>query len=173
VDALSSHEPNEDCQHGLVFPSRATGPMRRSNLRRRVWLPSLVRAGLLGEVQELAPDRFRATWPTRAGEKASAEFGSRSEAVREVARRAFGAPRFHDPRHSYATWLVTDGVPVNVVRIIMGHEQTSTTLNLYTHAPADFADRVLAAFDDSAASLLPPVAQEEPDLANEGAEEEL
>jgi integrase len=67
VDALRSHAPNEDSRHGLVFPSRATGPMRRSNFRRRVWLPSLVRAGLLGDVQELGPERFRATWPTRAG----------------------------------------------------------------------------------------------------------
>ena len=55
----------------------------------------------------------------------------------------------------------------------MGHEQTSTTLNLYTHAPADFADRVLAAFDDSAASLLPPATSESSDLAGEAEEDGL
>ncbi|GAB3186423.1 hypothetical protein FHX75_12736 [Micromonospora palomenae] len=38
----------------------------------------------------------------------------------------------------------------------MGHEQASTTLNRYTHTPDDYAARVLAAFDSSAASLLPP-----------------
>jgi hypothetical protein len=32
VDALRDHAPNEDSRHGLVFPSRATGPMRRSKL---------------------------------------------------------------------------------------------------------------------------------------------
>ncbi|MFC0507596.1 hypothetical protein [Micromonospora costi] len=31
----------------------------------------------------------------------------------------------------------------------------STTLNRYTHTPDDYASRVLAAFDSSAASLLP------------------
>jgi hypothetical protein len=45
----------------------------------------------------------------------------------------------------------------------MGHQQASTTLNRYTHAPDDYADRVLAAFDDSAASLLLPSAEEDPD----------
>ncbi|MEU4367478.1 tyrosine-type recombinase/integrase [Micromonospora chersina] len=63
--------------------------------------------------------------------------------------------RFHDLRHAYATWLVTDGVPINLVQRVMGHEQASTTLNRYTHTPDDYAARVLAAFDGSAASLLP------------------
>ncbi|MGC5662258.1 tyrosine-type recombinase/integrase [Micromonospora sp. WMMD723] len=33
--------------------------------------------------------------------------------------------RFHDLRHSYATWLVSDGVPIDVAKVT-GHEQTST-----------------------------------------------
>ena len=47
---------------------------------------------------------------------------------------------FHDLRHSYATWLVSDGVPINVVSRLMGHEQISTTLNRYTHDARDYAD---------------------------------
>ncbi|MFI5489417.1 hypothetical protein ACIBXA_32445 [Micromonospora echinaurantiaca] len=39
----------------------------------------------------------------------------------------------------------------------MGQEQASTTLNRYTHTPDDYAARVLAVFDSSAASLLPPI----------------
>lgn len=58
--------------------------------------------------------------------------------------------RFHDLRHSYATWLVSDGVPVNVVQKVMGHEQASTTLNRYTHAPDDYEARVREAFGASA-----------------------
>ena len=56
--------------------------------------------------------------------------------------------RFHDLRHSYATWLVTDGVPVNIVQRLMGHEQASTTLNRYVHAPRDYDARVRDLFDD-------------------------
>jgi integrase len=40
--------------------------------------------------------------------------------------------RTHDLRHSYATWLVDDGVPVNMVQRVLGHEKSSTTLDLYT-----------------------------------------
>lgn len=76
-----------------------------------------------------------------------------------MAAKAAGGMRFHDLRHAYATWLVTDGVPINLVQRVMGHEQASTTLNRYTHTPADYAARVLDAFDGSAASLLPPAAE--------------
>jgi integrase len=55
--------------------------------------------------------------------------------------------RFHDLRHCYATWLVSEGVPVNVVQAVLGHEQASTTLNLYTHTPADFHAQVRAVLD--------------------------
>jgi len=67
------------------------------------------------------------------------------------------ALRFHDLRHSYATWLVSDGVPINDVARIMGHEQTSTTLNLYTHSTAERDRRVLRSFD---AYSLPPADDE-------------
>ncbi|MEU1808391.1 tyrosine-type recombinase/integrase [Micromonospora aurantiaca (nom. illeg.)] len=80
--------------------------------------------------------------------------------------------RFHDLRHAYATSLVTDGVPINLVQRVMGHKQASTTLNRYTHTPGDYAARVLAAFDGSAASLLPPTLETPPrsdvDDAGEG-----
>jgi integrase len=59
--------------------------------------------------------------------------------------------RFHDLRHSYATWLVSDNVPINVVQRLMGHEDASTTLNRYVHAPRDYDDRVRGLFDDDEA----------------------
>lgn len=49
--------------------------------------------------------------------------------------------RFHDRRHAYATWLVTYGVPINLVQRVMGHEQASTTLNRGTHTPDDYAEK--------------------------------
>jgi integrase len=139
----------------LVFRDRVGRPLRRSNFRRRVWLPSLVRAGLLGQVVKVGPYKFRAVWPDREGIEWSAEFTTERDAVAHVASKAVGGMRFHDLRHSYATWLVTDGVPINLVQRVMGHEQASTTLNRYTHTPDDYADRVLAAFADPAAFLLP------------------
>ena len=64
-----------------------------------------------------------------------------------VARNQAGGLRFHDLRHSYATWLVDDGVPPNMVQRVMGHERSSTTLDLYTRR-TDNSDRILRALDD-------------------------
>ena len=64
-------------------------------------------------------------------------------------------PKFHDLRHCYATWLVSEGVPLNVVQAVMGHEQASTTLNRYTHVPADTHARVRAALN-APADCSPP-----------------
>jgi len=63
--------------------------------------------------------------------------------------------RFHDLRHSYASWQVSDGVPINVVSRLMGHEQISTTLNRCTHDAGDYADgRVRQVFAALAADDL-------------------
>jgi hypothetical protein len=72
---------------------------------------------------------------------------SHQEAIVHIANNSVGALRFRDLRHSYATWLVTSGVPVNVVRLVMGHEQTSSTLDVYTHPPDDYAQHVLKALE--------------------------
>ncbi|MFI7577414.1 tyrosine-type recombinase/integrase [Micromonospora sp. NPDC049497] len=142
--------------HTLVFRDRVGRPLRRSNFRRRIWLPSLVRAGLLGQVVNTGPHRYRATWPDREGVEWSAEFTTEREAVACVAAKAVGGMRFHDLRHAYATWLVTDGVPINLVQRVMGHEQASTTLDRYTHTPTDCAARILDAFTLPADDLLTP-----------------
>ena len=54
---------------------------------------------------------------------------------------------FHDLRHSYAIWLVDDGVPVNMIQRVMGHERSSTTLDLYIWRTDDHG-RILRALDD-------------------------
>jgi integrase len=129
----------------LVSGTRAGTPMRPNF--RRVWRTSLVRAGLRGEVAEQGPDKWRATWPDETGSEWGKEFTTECEAAAYVAEHGVGGLRFHGSRHSYATWLVSDGVPINVVRWPLGHEQMSTTLNRYTHDARDYDDlRVRAVF---------------------------
>jgi integrase len=67
-----------------VFANEVGTPLRRTLFRSRVWRPSLV----------------------RAGEQYSEQFPSRATAIAHVARHQAGGLRFHDLRHSYATWLV-------------------------------------------------------------------
>ncbi|PWU53186.1 hypothetical protein DLE60_31045 [Micromonospora globispora] len=57
-------------------------------------------------------------------------------------------PDVADLRHSYATELVSRGVPVNDVQAVMGHEKPSTTLNLYTHRSDGRDQRIREAFAD-------------------------
>jgi integrase len=54
--------------------------------------------------------------------------------------------RFHDLRHCYATWLISDGVPINEVQRLLGHEQASTTLDRYTHPTPGHEAQVRAVF---------------------------
>ena len=142
----------------LVFPTRNGTPLRRSNFRRQIWRPALVRAGLLGEVAAVG-DAWHATWVGQSGSTQHRTFSTEREAIDHIARYAVGGLRYHDLRHSYATWLVSDGVPVNAVQRVMGHEQASTTLNRYTHTPDDYSQRVRAAFDGPAPFSLPPTSQ--------------
>ncbi|MGC4862145.1 tyrosine-type recombinase/integrase [Micromonospora sp. DT41] len=156
VDELRQRRgPASPDGRALVFADRDGGPQRRSNFRRRVWLPSLVRAGLLGRITEVAPGRWMAAWPDRDGREQRAEFLTEAAAVAHAAATAVGRLRFHDLRHSYITWLVTDGVPVNVVQRVVGHEKASTTLDRYTHTPEDYADRVRLTFADDSLTFRP------------------
>jgi integrase len=59
--------------------------------------------------------------------------------------------RFHDLRHSYATWLVDDGVPPTMVMRVMRHEKVTTTLELYARRTDD-GDRILRALTDDGAN---------------------
>jgi len=55
--------------------------------------------------------------------------------------------RLHDLRHTAATLMIRDGLPVNEVSGVLGHAQTSTTLNVYSHALPDSNARVAAAME--------------------------
>jgi integrase len=149
------HWPTEE--NAPIFANEVGAPLRRTLFRARIWRPSLVRAGMLGKVEGDGP--FTGIWTDEGGEKHRAEFRTRPAAVKEVSRRQAGGMRFHDLRHSYATWLVDDGVPVNMVQRVLGHEKSSTTLDLYTRR-TDNSARILDALtgdddeDDGAAGVL-------------------
>ncbi|MEV6925384.1 tyrosine-type recombinase/integrase [Dactylosporangium sp. NPDC051485] len=152
--ALAGQHGGEPDPRALVFTTRTGSVPRRSNFRRQVWHPTLVQAGLLGEVVESGPHDFRAVWRGKDGIEWSREFTTRRNAVAHVAEVTHGGLRFHDLRHSYATWLVPSGVPVNIAQRVLGHQSASTTLNVYTHAPGDHLDRAREAFSDPADDSL-------------------
>jgi integrase len=145
-----SHWPTEP--NAPIFANEVGAPLRRTLFRSRIWRPSLVRAGLLGKVEGDGP--YVGSWTDATGRAHDQKFSSYPAVVREVARQQAGGMRFHDLRHSYATWLVDDGVPVNMVQRVLGHEKSSTTLDLYTRR-TDNRSRILAALDDDGAAEVP------------------
>jgi integrase len=127
----------------LIFANWTAGAYLRTLFRSPVWRTALVRAGLLGSV-ESDGEKYRGEWTDAAGVSGWALFASEPAAVNHVSRHEAGGLRYHGPRHSYATWLVDDGMPVNMVQRALGHERSSTTLDLYTRRTDD-PTRVLRA----------------------------
>ena len=119
----------------LIFANRAGGAHRRTLFRTRVWRPSLVRAGLLGSVEPNG-EAFAASWTDATGRRHRRRFDSESATVKHVAKYQFGGLRFHDLRHSYATWLVDDGVPPNMVQRVMGHELSWVSARWWCYRPS-------------------------------------
>ena len=61
----------------------------------------------------------------------SVSFNVRQQRVPGI---GFNFLRFHDLRHTHATLLLLEGVPVNAVASRLGHSGPSITLNVYGHA---------------------------------------
>ncbi len=132
-------------QGDLIFANEVGGALRRTLFRSRVWRPALVRAGLLGSVMADGAGHV-ARWTDDTSERHRQFFDTEPAAVKHVARKQARGLRFHDLRHSYATWLVDDGVPPNMVQRVMGHDRSSTTLDLYTRRTED-GTRILQALE--------------------------
>ncbi|MCS7483397.1 tyrosine-type recombinase/integrase [Umezawaea endophytica] len=139
---IEKYPPNSD---GLIFTNEAGTPLRRTSFRGRIWKPSLVRAELLGEIV-FDDDWFEGRWVDNDGRKHVQRFDTYRQVVSHVARFGAEGITFHDLRHSYATWLVDDGVPINMAQRVLGHENASTTLQLYTRRTVDH-ERILKALD--------------------------
>lgn len=59
--------------------------------------------------------------------------------------------RLHHLRHTYASTLIAEGVPKEVLTKLMGHERSSTTLDIYGHLTEGMGEQSAAVFDRVAA----------------------
>jgi integrase len=55
--------------------------------------------------------------------------------------------RFHDLRHTCATLLLGQGVHAKYVQELLGHQDISLTLNVYSHVLPDMGDAAAGAMD--------------------------
>lgn len=64
-----------------------------------------------------------------------------------IARSGIPKVTVHSLRHTYASLMIADGVPLVVVSRQLGHAQTSTTANIYAHAIASAQAKAMQTFD--------------------------
>jgi len=121
-------------------------PYPKSRAGRRVVPVPTVLAELLTWHRDEFPSPEWVFTNTAGGPVGRTSFRTR---VWKPAIRRAGLPgglRFHDLRHAYATWLVSEGLPPNIVQRIMGHEDVTTTLGIYIDVPQDYLDRAADTF---------------------------
>jgi integrase len=132
--------PEELVFHGRNRRSRVTGqaflpPLRRSSFA-RTWKRALEASGVARKTVKKVTTKVQ----TDSGRW-----------VKRTVERTDWWPDFHDVRHAFASRLHDRGVPEAIAQEILGHERAGEVTWLYTHAAADYAGQVLAAWEDHAA----------------------
>lgn len=55
--------------------------------------------------------------------------------------------RYHSLRHTFATWLLSDGAPIQYVQAQLGHATIAQTMDTYAHVQPDRHEHHAAALD--------------------------
>lgn len=71
--------------------------------------------------------------------------------------------RFHDLRHTAASLMLSNGIPVNVVSNRLGHSQPSTTLDIYAHLFSETQAEAARIIDD----LVTPIKLDMSEFGNQ------
>ena len=115
----------------LVFTAPEGGPVSDGLFRNRVWYPAVDSARLCGRLAPAESDRCR------PGECGPRFCDNPQHKIRRFPPRIM--------RHTAASWLVQDGVPLYDVQALLGHEDYATTQR-YAHLAPDAHDKVLSAW---------------------------
>ncbi|HKY59228.1 MAG TPA: site-specific integrase [Aeromicrobium sp.] len=135
----------------FLFRTSTGQPVRHSNFFNRVWKPATLRATICPSHRPKGcrclggfPERCRVHTLKDAN-----GFVVLPEACGCNGTLSF-RPRIHDARHTHASWLIAEGIPLEVVQERLGHEDYLTTKRLYghllPHAAADAARAAAVSF---------------------------
>lgn len=119
----------------LVFPGRAGGQMLNATFHEIAWGPAVAWASVCGQHGE-------------AQQKPGRPLRRRSlPEPCDCTGTLTKLPRVHDLRHSYASWLIADGLPLSLISRRMGHASITTTDHRYGHLLPELDGRVNEAID--------------------------
>ncbi len=130
--------PNVEIRQALKWSpdnKRVIGTTKTRRSRRTIALPDEVQDDLRALCEGRGADKFVFT-AKRGGPVLHRTFWSRYW-LPAVKHLAAPRPRIHDLRHSHASWLLGNGVPIHVVQARLGHESIKTTVDTYSHLLPD------------------------------------
>lgn len=125
-----------------------TGPPKTGRKSQRtIPLPQQAVAALNHHIATYGVGRDDLIFTTPRGtELGRANFRARTFAP-ACARAGIEGLRFHHLRHTHASWLLADGIPVTAVSQRLGHASVSMTLDVYSHVLPETGDVLLAVLD--------------------------
>lgn len=127
VDVLRAQADGKPASQ-FVFLNRQGRPILHTSWYKRTWVPAVEAA---------------TATKTRAGDDIPAD------------RRLTKRPTPHDLRHSHASWLIAQGVPLTEIQYRLGHESIKTTSDLYGHLLPGHLERSAAAMQIALSQALP------------------
>ena len=123
ADLVEVLRPLVEAGGDYIFTNTRGSAIRQANFWSRVWDPARRLSNGLPPFETSKADKalpFTAM-PGRTWD-------------REPSKVPLGkVPRIHDLRHSNASWLLEQGVGIDVVQQMLGHEKITTTVDLYGH----------------------------------------
>jgi integrase len=125
-------------REGFVFRSRTGAAVTHSNFYNRIWKPATLKASIC-EDHRAPKCRCLAGKPTLC-----LVHTEKDEKGNTVLPEPCGCPgtlnfrpRIHDARHTHASWLIAQGIRLDVIQHRLGHEDYLTTQRLYGHLLPD------------------------------------
>jgi integrase len=120
----------------LIFTQQRGGMIIHRNFWSRYWKPSIHRAQQCSKhLAELHAAGCKCATTTPARCKLHKQMSSPEPCG--CAGTLEQSPRIHDLRHTHASWLLANGVPIHVVQARLGHESIQTTVDTYSHLLPD------------------------------------
>ncbi|WP_336640279.1 tyrosine-type recombinase/integrase [Microbacterium sp. USHLN272] len=108
-----------------VFPAPQGGHMWHGVFSTRTWLPALQKAMDADECRKAGRDPLLRT------------------------------PTIHGLRHTHASWLIAQGIPLPYIQARLGHESITTTIDTYGHLIADAHDQMASAIASTLEGVRP------------------